>query len=363
MNTSKQTILVTGAAGYLASWVVEQLLRAGHTVHGTVRSLKDARKVAHLLKLAQQLPGTLHLFEADLLTEQGFDRAMQHCDTVIHTASPYFLKKSKDPEAQLVRPALQGTRNVLNSVNRTESVKRVVLTSSVVALYNDAKDVGANVAHTVQEDDINPNTDIHHNSYAYSKTVAEQAAWQMQKAQSRWDMVTIHPGAIYGPSLSARAEATSVDMVIQFLKGSFRTGVPRLWLGVVDVRDVALAHVKAALLPAASKRYIVVGQNARLLEMAAVMRVDEHGIKNKLPTGEAPKALMWLIGPLVGLQRSFVARNVGHPLFFNNSRSKSELGIDYRSLDVTFNDHIEQIVRDGLLAAPPQKGRPDEKLA
>ena len=349
MTSSQRSILVTGAAGYLASWVVEHLLRQGHQVHGSVRSLADQGKVSHLQQLADTLPGTLRLFEADLLVEGSFDQAMQGCDAVIHCASPYFLEDRPDPEAHLVQPAVQGTRNVLNAVNRCPSVRRVVLTSSVLALFNDAKDLISRPTPTVQESDINPNTELRHNPYAYSKTMAEQAAWDMQKAQTRWDMVSIHPGAIFGPSLSSRADATSVGMLTQFLNGSFRQGVPRLAMGLVDVRDAAQAHVTAALQESANGRYILVAETARLLEMAALMDVIAVGIRDRLPRGEAPKSLIWLIAPLIGLRRNYVARNVGYPLAFNNSRSQLELGITYRSLRSTLNEHIQQVARDGLL--------------
>jgi nucleoside-diphosphate-sugar epimerase len=349
MTSSQRSILVTGAAGYLASWVVEHLLRQGHQVHGSVRSLADQGKVSHLQQLADTLPGTLRLFEADLLVEGSFDQAMQGCDAVIHCASPYFLEDCPDPETQLLQPAVQGTRNVLNSVNRCDSVRRVVLTSSVLALFNNAKDLASRPTPTVQESDINHNTELLQNPYAYSKTVAERTAWEMQKAQTRWDMVSIHPGAIFGPSLSSRADATSVGMLTQFLNGSFRRGVPRLWMGLVDVRDAAQAHVTAALQESASGRYIVVAETARLLEMAALMDVTAVGIPDRLPSGEAPKSLLWLIAPLIGLRRNYITGNVGYPLAFNNNRSQLELGIVYRSLRSTLNEHIQQIARDGLL--------------
>jgi len=343
--------LVTGAAGYLASWVVEKLLKDGHAVHATVRDLGDRLKIQHLLDLSDRFPNNLTLFEADLLVKGSFDRAMAGCSVVIHTASPYFLEKPRNPEAQLIKPALNGTLNVLASVNKTKTVKRVVLTSSIAALYNDACDVGPSVNHMVQEKDINPNKDISHNPYAYSKTVAEQAAWEAQKKQDRWNLITIHPGAMFGPSVSKRVDVTSVGMILQFLNGSFRAGVPRLWLGVVDVRDVASAHVQAAVLSAAKGRYIIVAESLSLFEISKLMRVGEFGIKNKLPRGETSKALVWLIGPFVGMQRRYVARNVNYPVYFDNDRSKLELGIHYRRPTETFNDHIQQIVKDGLLRA------------
>ncbi len=348
MTTPTRTLLVTGAAGYLASWIVAQLLEEGHTVHGTVRDPLDTAKVQHLHELARQHEGRLRLFQSDLTKPGSFDAAMHGCTDVIHTASPYFLDAPTDAQRELVRPALDGTLNVLDAVERAQSVTRVVLTSSIAALYNDACDVSAATQHTVRESDVNPNRDIAHNPYAYSKTVAEQAAWSRHAQQTRWQLITIHPGAIFGPSRSKRGDATSVNMMVQFLNGSFRSGVPRLTLGLVDVRDAALAHVRAVLNPAASGRYIAVAQAMRLLDMSALLRVEACGLKNRLPRGEAPKALMWLIAPWVGMTRRYVARNVGHPIRFDNSRSISELGLRYRDAALTLNDHVRQIVADGL---------------
>lgn len=188
-----------------------------------------------------------------------------------------------------------------------------------------------------------------HNTYALSKTIAEQAAWKIHSQQKRWDLITIHPGAIFGPSLSRRVDATSVLMVIQLLKGSYRTGVPRLWLGLVDVRDVATAHIKAALLQHASGRYIVVGESLNMIDIARMMRVSDFGIHDKLPRHEVPKFIMWLMAPIVGRQRSYIERNVDFPLQFNNLRSKEELGIHYHTSSKTLNDHYHQIISDGLL--------------
>ena len=138
-------------------------------------------------------------------------------------------------------------------------------------------------------------------------------------------------------------------MMIQFLNGSFRSGVPKLWLGIVDVRDAAIAHVNSAFISEGNKRFIVVADSLRLLEIAQLMNVNEFGIKNKLPKTEAPKILMWLIAPFIGMQRRYIARNVNHIIRFNNTLSKNELGITYIKPSQTLNDHIHQIIKDGLL--------------
>ncbi len=345
------TVLVTGAGGYLASWIVKTLLLEGHTVHGAVRKANDLSKLAHLHQLAESMPGRLRLFEADLLESGSFDQAMQGCTVVIHTASPYFLGKPKNPEQELLTPAIEGTRNVLQSVNRTDGVKRVVLTSSIAAMFGSAAEMSRAPSNMVQESDVNRTSTITTNPYALSKTLAEQAAWNIQKQQARWDLVTIHPGAIFGPSLSRRKDATSVEMVIQFLNGSFRTGVPKLWLGIVDVRDVALAHVKAATLSDASGRYLVVAERLTLLEIAKLIGRSRPAVAFNLPRKEVPKALIWLIAPLAGMTREYVSNNVNYPICFNNTRSKEQLAIAYQSPLDTLGDHVQQLIDDGLIAS------------
>jgi nucleoside-diphosphate-sugar epimerase len=126
-----RTALVTGASGYIGLHVVYSLLKSGWTVHATVRSFHNTRKVQPLSALGEEHPGKLQLFEADLLVADSFLDATQGCSVVFHIASPFLVpEKARDPQKELVDPAVEGTRNVLECVNKTNSVKRVVLTSS-----------------------------------------------------------------------------------------------------------------------------------------------------------------------------------------------------------------------------------------
>ena len=128
---TSRTALVTGASGYIGLHVVNVLLEAGWTVHATVRKLTNEKKVQPLKTLSEKHPGALRLYEADLLVPNSFSEAILGCSVVFHVASPFIVpEKVKDPQKDLIRPAIEGTRNVLESVNQTESVKRVVLTSS-----------------------------------------------------------------------------------------------------------------------------------------------------------------------------------------------------------------------------------------
>lgn len=341
-------ILVTGASGYVAGWLVKQLLEAGHSVHATVRDPAKKSSVAHLEKIAANSPGKLHLFKADLLDEGVFDAAMAGCELVIHTASPFVITGFSDAYETLVRPALEGTRNVLGSVERTSSVKRVVLTSSVAATYGDNRDIRNTSTGVFNETHWNTTSTVDHQPYLYSKTVAEKEAWLLQKKQSRWDLVCINPGMVMGPALTTNSISASITTLQQFGNGTLAMGAPLMWNGLVDVRDVAEAHVKAGFIPEANGRYILCGETLSLLEMGSALRAS-FGSKYPFPRLPVPKMLFWLVSPFYGYTRDFVWRNMGWRIAFNNQRSRKDLGITYRDVRASICEHFQQLIDDGLV--------------
>ena len=281
-------VLITGANGYIASWLVKYLLDSGHDVHATVRDPSNTDKVGHLKELADGASGTLTLFAADLLDDGAFDEAMAGCELVFHTASPFILSV-KDPQRDLVDPAVQGTRNALESANRVSSVKRVVLTSSVVSIYGDAVDLHRSDSEVLTEGDWNTTSSLKHQPYSFSKVEAERAAWEVAGAQDRWDLVVINPGFVLGPSLTTASSSASFDTMKQLVGGTMRMGAPVLELGVVDVRDVAQAHLKAGYTPAASGRNICVSRSMTFLEMGRAL-AGTFGRRYPLPAARAAEA-------------------------------------------------------------------------
>jgi nucleoside-diphosphate-sugar epimerase len=346
---AEKPVLVTGASGYVASWIIRYLLEDGYTVRGTVRDPDKASGLEHLHALAEAHPGRLTLHKADLLDEGSYAAAMQGCELVIHTASPFLLGRVRDPESQLVRPALEGTRNVLGSVNATPSVKRVVLTSSVVAIHGDNIDMKGRGPFT--EADWNTTSSVDHQPYPYSKTVAEKAAWEIARAQDRWDMVTIHPGLVLGPALTTASKSGSMTTMKAFIDYSLATGAPDLALGMVDVRDVARAHILAGFTPEAHGRYITNARSITMLEIGRILR-KRFGLSYPFPYTTIPKQAFRLVAPFVGYSRDFVDKNVGWPLEFDNSRSIAELGLVYRAPADTIADHFQQMIDDGLTHKP-----------
>lgn len=351
MEINKATpVLVTGATGYVAGWLVKHLLEEGCTVHAAVRNPDQREKTQHLDKMAAESPGTLKYFATDLLKEGSYAEAMAGCELVFHTASP-FISAFTDPQKELVDPALKGTANVLNEANRTASVKRVVLTSSCAAMYNHADELGKLPNGELTESCWNENSSLKVNPYSFSKTLAERKAWEITNAQDRWDLVVINPSFVIGPFLNPGATTSeSFQIVKQMGDGTFKQGAPRIGIGVVDVRDVALAHFKAGFTPEAHGRNITSAHNSDFLEMAGILR-KKYGTQFPLPTKAIPKWLIWIVGPIVNksLTRDFITHNVNYSMKANNAKIRRELGMEFRSLEETLVDTFDNLVASGIL--------------
>ncbi|NVK63336.1 MAG: aldehyde reductase [Flavobacteriales bacterium] len=337
-------VLVTGATGYVAGRLVEKLLSEGRTVHAAVRTPDNKEKTKYLDELAAKLPGTIKYFKAELLDEGSYDEAMKGCQLVYHTASP-FVRSVEDPQKDLVDPAKKGTRNVLESANRTDSVKRVVVTSSCAAIYGDGKDVLSMPNQELTEEQWNTTSSIEHQPYSYSKTEAEKEAWNIAQQQDRWDMVTINPSFVLGPGINPHGTSESFSIMKQIGKGDFKMGAPEFNIGCVDVRDLAEAHYQAGMKPEAKGRYIISGENSGFRELAGMIK--EEYPNYPISTRKLPKFLLWLMAPSVGMTRKEVKLNVGFPWKADNSKSKKDLGISYRPLKETATEFFGQLVEAG----------------
>ncbi|KXZ43334.1 hypothetical protein GPECTOR_94g656 [Gonium pectorale] len=340
------TVCVTGVTGFVAGSIVARLLESGHTVHGTCRSPEKADTVVHLTSL----PGAaerLKLFKAELLEAGSYDAAMAGCKYVIHTASPYIMAvNAREVRAKLLDPALKGTENVLESVNRTPSVTKVVLTSSCAAIYGNPTEFGKD--HVYTEEDWNPTASEKLLPYYYSKKIAEQRAWELAKAQSRWTLVVMNPAVIMGPPLSKRTDGESVRLVKDILDGKAYPACPVLGFGCVDVRDVAAAHCLAMAHPAAQGRYVTVSRSIYYSEMAKIIAeaFPKSGVRP--PLFAAPKALLWLVGPAAGLPRDMVTHAVGFCPQFNNSKIQRELGFKFSPVEDAVKDAVAAMDKLGI---------------
>ena len=169
-------------------------------------------KLKYLNEIADKSPGEIKYFKSDLLHEGSYADAMQGCSIVFHTASPFTIDV-KDPQKELVDPAVLGTRNVLEEANRSNTVRRVVLTSSCAAIYGDNADCQAAPGGVLTEEVWNTSSSLTHQAYSYSKTQAEKAAWEIADKQDRWDLVVINPSFVLGPGINPNATSESFAMV------------------------------------------------------------------------------------------------------------------------------------------------------
>ncbi len=340
-------VMVTGATGYVAGWLVKKLLDEGYTVHAPVRDPKNQEKLFYLNQIASNSPGKIIYFKANLLQEDSYFEGMQGCEIVFHTASP-FINKVADPQRDLIDPALHGTRNVLDSANKTESVKRVVLTSSCAAIIGDARDLRSIEGGVATEENWNETSSLNHQPYSYSKTVAEREAWKINKAQNRWQLVVINPSLVIGPGINPKSTSESFNIVKQLADGTMKMGVPALNFGMVDVRDLAEAHLKAGILPNAEGRHVISAEHYSFLQLADILR-SKYGKAYPFPKRELPKWMIWLVAPAAGIQRSMIARNVGYDWRVDNSKSIKSLGMKYRPVSESITDFFAQMVENKLV--------------
>jgi len=261
------TVLVTGGSGFVGSHVILQLLAAGHEVRTTVRSLAREPQVRATLEKAGADTGRLRFVAADLEKDEGWTEAVAGCDYVQHVASPFPQSQPED-EQELIRPAVNGTLRVLRAA-RDAGVKRVVLTSSFAAI---------GYGHGQRHSDYTEAdwTDVNGPAvqpYMKSKTLAERAAWDFVAAEGKgMELAVVNPVGIFGPALNDDL-STSIWLVKSMIEGRM-PGLPDLWFGVVDVRDVASLQIDAMTdAKAAGERFLAVaGKAMSIPEMAEVLR-------------------------------------------------------------------------------------------
>jgi len=278
-----ERVLITGVTGYIGQHCAAESLRRGYGVVGTVRSRPKADATRAALAKVAPVEG-LSLVEADLMSDHGWDAAMQGCAYALHVASPFVMKEPKD-EADLIAPAVEGTKRVIAAAQRA-GVERMVLTSSIFAMIA-GKDTGRYGPDAWSD----ASADI--GAYAKSKTLAERAAWAAV-ADGTMELVVIAPGAVFGPSLGTAMDGQSVSMMTRMIGGKMPV-IPDMSMGMVDVRDVARLHVEAMTAEgAAGKRFIAA--SAEPIAMAALATVLKDAGYSKVPALKAPTLLLKLIG-------------------------------------------------------------------
>ncbi|WOG91767.1 hypothetical protein DCAR_0311018 [Daucus carota subsp. sativus] len=311
-----QVVCVTGAGGFIASWVVKSLLEKGYTVRGTVRNPDDPKN-DHLWEL-QGAKERLTLYKAELLDYNSLFEAINGCDGVFHIASPV------SEEESMVETAVIGSKNVIVAAAEAK-VKRVVLTSSIGAVYMDPnRSPNELIDETFWSDlEFCKSTE---SWYFYGKVLAERLAWKESKLRGL-DIVTISPVLVIGPLLQPTLNASTAH-ILEYLTGAVKT-YSNSNLAFVDVRDVASAHVFLFETPSAKGRYICYESSLHLGEMAEILAkyFPEYAVPTKCSGEVKPRA---------------------KPLSFSNQKLKG-MGLDFIPVKQCLYETVKSLQGKGHL--------------
>jgi len=327
MSTQTDTtapVLVTGASGYIAQQVIVRLLEAGYTVRGTVRSLDKGPALKAMLATQNPRAADIELFAADLTSDAGWDAAVAGCRYVHHIASPIPPELPKDPN-DLIIPARDGALRALKA-SKAAGVKRVILTSSVAAIA-----YGHTALPEVMDETTWSNPDLLKDNTAYtrSKVIAEKAAWDYVNGDGQGlELATINPSAVLGPVLSGDFSA-SVQLLTQLMQGGL-PATPRIGFQIVDVRDVAAAHVAAMEVPeAAGERFITASDYYWFGEIAALLREEFPDYQKKIPTRTLPSFLLSFLSIFNPVMKQVIPE-LDKRRFVSNDKAQRVLGVSFR---------------------------------
>lgn len=281
-------VLVTGATGFIASHCIVKLIERGHTVRGTARSTTRATALNMILSDYTEKTIEVPLVAADLSRDAGWQEAVDGVDAILHVASPIPASLPRDAD-ELIRPARDGALRVLKAA-KAAGVDRVVMTSSMAAV---AYGWGENRPPMLTEEHwSNPDNLANNTAYTRSKTIAERAAWDYVAGEGEGlKLTTINPSLVLGPVMGGDFSA-SLEIVTQLMSGKL-PAVPRMGFQVVDVRDVAEAHILALENDASiGQRYLVADAFMWMSELAEILREAFPDHARKIPSGQLPN---WLV--------------------------------------------------------------------
>ena len=279
-----EKVLVTGSTGFIGLHCIHQLIEKGYSVNGTLRSKSREEEVRSSLKKANLSDANLSLYECDLMSDDGWEKAIDGCDYVLHIASP-FINGLPDHEDELIKPALTGTQRILELSATNPQIKKIIITSSFAAVGDTFN--GQTVFNESDWSDPNNNKI---SAYNKSKTLAEKSAWDFMESNPSFKLTVINPVGVIGPMLSDDI-GTSNLFVKKILDGS-TPGNPGLHIGFVDVRDVARAHVDSIKNEKSNNKRIILSKDEIWVsELSEILR----NLGYKAPKRNIPK---WLISVL-----------------------------------------------------------------
>jgi nucleoside-diphosphate-sugar epimerase len=344
MTTNRQRVLVTGGSGFIAGHCILQLLEQGYLVRATVRSLKRDSAVRAVLAEAGMVNGdALSFAAADLVSDAGWAEAVSGCDFVLHVASPVHSGKVKN-EDDVIVPAREGTLRVLRAA-RDAGVKRVVLTSAFHAVgYGHP-----HTDHTFTEDDwtILDGTGV--DAYGKSKTLAEHAAWDFMAAEGgSMELATILPVAVMGPVMGR--EISGANHIVQRSLDGQMPGYPNLWIPIVDVRDVASAHVLAMTARgAAGQRFLASsGPSIAMKQVGAILKAHLGDAARRVPSRSIPNAVV-RIASVFSPEFRPVVPDLGYVKKVSNEKARHVLRWRPRDSEAAIVASAESMIKKSLV--------------
>ena len=331
-------VLVTGAAGFIGSHVVRELLEQGFSVRGTVRNLSNA-------EFLKELPGAerLEIVQMDLLQPDSVTSAIEGCEDVIHCAAALYVGVD-DAQTQVVDPSIQGTQNLVDAIDAVGGIKRIVHTSSVAAVRRTHFKSGRVFTY----DDWCDDASVDSNAYGYAKAGAEMLArgWVASKSEKEKPRyVSINPCVVFGPVMSERHLEGSMTILDHLMKRKYPFLV-KMHVNIVDVRDVARAHVKALSEGPDGGRYIVYNDSLWMPEIAKLLRARMS--ERKWAKIVLPKSLTYVLS-IFHPQLSFawVKKNIGTTCSYDVSPAVDTLGMEWLPVQDSVVDGVKSAIEAG----------------
>ncbi|KAI4320975.1 hypothetical protein MLD38_034402 [Melastoma candidum] len=276
MGSESEVVCVTGAAGFIGSWLIMRLLEQGYTVRATVRDPSNMKKVKHLLDLPKAKTH-MTLWKADLNDEGSFDEAIQGCKGVFHVATPMDFE-SKDPENEVIQPTIKGVLSIMKACVKAK-VRRLVFTSSAGTVNVQPTQKPVYDENSWSDLDFVRSVKMTGWMYFVSKTLAEQAAWKFAE-ENNLDFISIIPVLVVGPFIMSSFPPSLITALSPITRNEAHYTIIKQGQ-FVHLDDLCESHIFLYEHPEAKGRYICSSHDANIHHIAKLL-------KDKFPEYNVP---------------------------------------------------------------------------
>ena len=336
MPSLEKPVLLTGITGFIAKRIALDLLEAGYSVRGSLRSVARADEVRATLARHLSDPAALdrlEFVELDLGQNDGWEDALQGVGALLHTASPFPLAQPRD-EQVVIRPAVDGALRALRAAHKA-GVHRVVMTSSVVAIGVAEAPPGTVLTEDDWADPDHPTA----TPYSKSKTLAERAAWDFVASHPEMQLTAINPALVLGSPLDG-GFGTSLQAIERIWRAKDPLQ-PEIGFGIVDVADISAMHIRALERPETVGRRYIGSNGSRTFPQIAAYLAKRHP-ERRISTRVAPMFALRVLGIFDPAVRSILP-TVGRLPEYDSSRAQSELDIEFTPADTSIDRAVEAI--------------------